>query len=454
MTFILSNYGLRLLQHFQQNPTDASLLSPELFSYKDILSEFKNKGFLPQSSISQFQNLLDAGLIQENTENLQIDDIILRYQRNPLENFKRLTFEYTTLCNLSCSHCRNGNLVPVTERNLQSLKRTVDVVIPMGIKRFDFIGGEVLLYGMKWPELAEHIHSYSDEHHKMAVNMLTSGWFLEQEHFWAAGCRYENDLAFLEDIKSKGVTHLTFSLDGPAQIHNLVRKVDGLYERILQSLERIRNIGLIPQFSLLRLPQISEENYYQWQQELSNALYPHLPIEQRLLFLYKDDMNYMSHFVDVGNGSQLFEGDASEFEEQHIRCKNFFRPSPTLRLKATGEISLCPLIEAGDGYGNVHQTDILELLNSFQDVFAYRLHAENKIVDYKHLLDRELFEAFNHICSYRVVLTMLAQEIHKAGYDETNVPSDLCRELNIKVARRSGFLASDKPSPLGRTAPR
>ena len=379
---------------------------------------------------------------------------MLRYKRNPLEHLHRVTFEYTTLCNLSCSHCRNGNLVPVTERNLQNLKRTVDVVLPLGIHRFDFIGGEVLLYGMKWPELVDHIQGYSNQYDSIIVNMLSSGWFLGQTNFWAAGNRYENDVAFLQDIYKKGVTHLTFSLYGPKEVHDLVRKVDGLYERIMNSLERIREIGIIPQFSILKFPQLPKETYLAWKKELANALYPKLEENDRFLMLHYDDLNYMSQFIDVGNGSQLFDGTYDEFSDDIIRCKNFFRPYPTLRIKATGEISLCPLIEAGDGYGNVHDKDILNLLNSFQDTFVYRLHAENRILEYKGLLDKDLFSSYSHVCSYRVVLTMLAQEIHNSGHTPTTVPQDLCKKLNIKVARRAGYLKSDRPSPLGRTAPK
>ena len=66
----------------------------------------------------------------------------------------------------------------------------------------------------------------------------------------------------------------------------------------------------------------------------------------------------------------------------------------------------------------------------------------------------KLFPSYNHVCSYRVVLTMLVQEIHNAGHTPTTVPQDLCKKLNIKVARRAGYLKSDRPSPLGRTAPK
>ena len=194
-----------------------------------------------------------------------------------------------------------------------------------------------------------------------------------------------------------------------------------------------------------------------WKEELADALYPHIAASDRLEIMMKDWMNYMSHFIDVGNGGGVFEEDNgySYFPDKYIRCKNFFRPAPTLRIKADGEISMCPLIEAGDGYGNVHKNNPITLLNRFQDNFVYRLHAENTIVSYTQLLDKDIFpKSFQHICSYRVVLTMLAQEVHKAGYNVESIPADICKKLNIKVARRAGFMPSDKPSPLGRSVPK
>ena len=48
--------------------------------------------------------------------------------------------------------------------------------------------------------------------------------------------------------------------------------------------------------------------------------------------------------------SQFIEKISDTYEEFSDITINFLRPFPTLRIKATGDI-LCPLIEAGDGYG-------------------------------------------------------------------------------------------------------
>lgn len=447
--YMLSNYGLRLLNYLQENEQEAN-------PNTDELSEIYQRVWCTKDDISSFDVLYESKLVEEVPKGYEKEDVELRYKRNPLENLHRVTFEYTTLCNLSCSHCRNGNLRPITQKKLPDLFAVVDAVLPLGISRFDFIGGEVLLYGLKWPKLVSYIRSYDEKYSEISVNILTSGWFLEQSNFWAAGERYQDDEAFLHDLKTKGVTHLTFSLDGPEELHDICRKTPGLYRRIMNGLDKIRHVGLIPQFSILELPHLPEEQNNKWKVELANALYPHLPEETRIYVMIQDWMNYMSHFIDVGNGGHLFEQkDGRVFSPQYIRCKNFFRPYPTLRIKADGEISMCPLIEAGDGYGNVHKQNPITLLNRFQDNFVYRLHAENIIVDYISLLDKEIFpDAFQHICSYRVVLTMLAQEIDKAGYNAATVPTELCRELNIKVARRAGFMPSDLPSPLGRSIPK
>ncbi|MEL6344854.1 MAG: radical SAM protein [Myxococcota bacterium] len=444
MEMMLSNYGHRLLLAMNRGDASQDPRIPVLTSLRSAVTQ-------NSSDIPDVLSLQEAGLIQEVPAGLCSNDVQLRYQRNPLENISRVVFEYTTLCNLSCHHCRNGNLSPVTSRDLNALKRVVDVVIPLGIRRFDFIGGEVLLYGMKWPELARHIQAAGGQ-----VNMLTSGWFLEQENFWAAGERHTTSHAFLQRLAEVGVTHLTFSLDGPRDVHDVCREVDGLYDRIMRGIPHVRAAGVQPQVSLMILPRLADQILADWLSELGGHLYPDRSPQERLDRLQSDPMNYLSHFIDVGNGTGMMSsgGKASDIPDRFLRCKNFFRPAPTLRFKATGELSLCPLIDAGDGYGNLHDTDPIALLNGMQDAFVYRLHAENRIVDYRPLVDPAIFsDVAEHVCSHRVIVTMLAQAIHEAGYDAQTVPPALLQPLNVKVARRVGHLPSETPSPLGRPAP-
>lgn len=434
---ILTHYGHRYigfrrdvlhLETLQRNPMDRLLL--------DCLLNLR----LPYEETPQTAALLRTGLLQSVPNTLGLDEVALRYARNPLENISRLIFEYTTLCQLNCSHCRNGHLRATLETDVAKLQHAVDVVLPLGARRFDFVGGEVMMYGRGWLDVLQHIREYPP----IIANVLTSGWFLGKTDFNAAGVRYANDTAYLAHLKESGLTHVTFSIDGPEELHDQWRGVPGLYRRIMRGFETVRAAGLVPQVSVVLENDLSDTQTARWLGELADAIYDFPPgtnLEKRLLQLTTDDINYISHFIDVGNAVQLKRGKhrIDGIPDEQLRCKAFFRPAPNLRIKATGELSICPLLDAGEGYGNIHEKDLVHLLNHLHESFVFRLHAEDRIADYRQYLDSEIFgEHVDHVCSLRSVLTLIAREMEERSVD----PGDLetIHNINVEVAQRSGFL--------------
>jgi hypothetical protein len=71
--------------------------------------------------------LLRAGLAELVPAELYEAAVDPRYRRNLLEHVERFVFEYTTVCQLACLHCRNGHLAPVAETNVEALQRAVDL---------------------------------------------------------------------------------------------------------------------------------------------------------------------------------------------------------------------------------------------------------------------------------------------------------------------------------------
>ncbi len=180
--------------------------------------------------LPDLQQLLADGLIEVIDESVSQEDTRLRYQRNPFEHITKVIFEFTTYCNFNCEHCFNGHVPRQTETNLDLLKSAAKTLLQMGLQRFDFVGGEVSRYGDGWLELAQHIHSLDEE---AQISLYTNGWWLEKTNFLAAGKTYPDTLSYLDDLKAHGVTHVTFSLDGPGQLHDISRGQPGLYQRIL-----------------------------------------------------------------------------------------------------------------------------------------------------------------------------------------------------------------------------
>ncbi len=442
MNLILSNYGVRLLQHAAHHPEEPLPLPVEVVSR---LLDLRIATLQPVTGEAWQAELEARGLAQRVEPGVTAEEVELRYRRNPLQHVERLVFEYTTVCNLDCEHCRNGHLPAATEARPERLCEAVDLALPLGIRRFSFVGGEVILYGARWLSVVEHIQRRGGA----AVAVLTSGWFLGERGFKAAGVRYEDDARLLAALAEAGVTHVVFSLDGPEPVHDRSRKVPGLYRRILGGFSRVRAAGMSPQVSLVLSP-VQQASELAWLGEVAASLYdldPAMPLEARIERLQGDPHNYLSHLVDTGNAVQLRrkEDASARWRDDELRCKNFFRPHPSLRIQATGEVSLCPLIDAGEGYGNVHQRGLLAVMNGMQDAFVYRLHAEKKLGDYRKFLDPELFGGrFEHLCALRTVLTMVARRMHERGVSGED--AEAIRAINVEVARRAGYLP-----PEGRT---
>jgi hypothetical protein len=429
MSFILTHYGHRYLLHLGE----ADLLDGDEARQ---LAAVYGRGAVPAGALPALPALLARRLVEEMPDPVDLEAVRLRYDRNPLEHLRRVVFEYTTLCNLDCLHCRNGNLEAQAEADPGALRRVVDAALPLGIARFDFIGGEVTLYGKGWLDLVSYLREQGAVH----ASVLTSGWFLGEADFFAAGRRYPDDRAYLADLAARGLTHVVYSLDGPEAVHDRIRQVPGLYRRVLAGFDKTRAAGLEPRVSLVVGTGASGAEARAWMADLSTRLFGPAPDPVTALArVVSDDANYVSNLIDVGGAVQLrrSRGAVPTFSDADLRCKNFFRPSPTLRIKASGEISFCPLVEGGDGYGNVHDRDVVDLLNHLHEALPYRLHAERRIGEILRFLDAEVFAgSLAHACSARVALNMIARAMDERGIQ----PDDRAaiHAINVEVAEKMG----------------
>jgi hypothetical protein len=108
-----------------------------------------------------------------------------------------------------------------------------------------------------------------------------------------------------------------------------------------------------------------------------------------------------------------------------------------LTVKANGELATCRLSQAGEGYGNIHQQTLAEILNHFDEAFVYQLHASRQLEQYLPLVDQSLFGlAFTHLCSLRSIVTLLALKMHEQGVSPDDVPA--VQRINLEVAMLTG----------------
>jgi hypothetical protein len=213
----------------------------------------------------------------------------------------------------------------------------------------------------------------------------------------------------------------------------------------MSGLAQVRQAGLEPRVSLLIRPEWNDTQVEQFLAEPATIIYqldPLIPAYKRALHLSLDPTNALSHFIDIGNGAK---DDTLRFpildERKHaLYCRNFYRLSPSLTIKANGELASCRLSSAGEGYGNLHEQRLVDILNHFDEAFVYHLHAERRLEEYLPLVDRTLFgEAFAHLCTLRSIVTLLARKMQEQSVDFSD--SAGIQRVNRAVALLTGHLS-------------
>ena len=153
MNIRLSNYGWMITRHLINKDQIHLGDSPE----NDLLLDLWTGSYSPYVDSSLHKSMIENHLIELVDESVGREEIQLRYRRNPFEHLEKAIFEFTSYCNFNCAHCYNAQVPRVTETNPKLLMEAADAFICMGIRRFDFVGGEVSRYGDGWLDVVEHI---------------------------------------------------------------------------------------------------------------------------------------------------------------------------------------------------------------------------------------------------------------------------------------------------------
>ena len=440
MNLALTNYGLRYVSQIDdaihgQAETGRAVIV--------LLRRLRTEILLPYRASPVEREAVARRLAEPVPDAISREHVALQYKRNPLEHVKHIAFEFTSRCNMHCRHCYNAPVERTTETDLASLKAAVDTFLPMGIERFFFVGGEVSKFGNGWLEIVRHIRNSSDA----VVTLFTNGWWLERRNFDAAGRTYSSDVEYLTELEKNGLTDILFSIDGSAEVHDRCRGVQGLFDRVLDGFGRVRAAGLKPRVSVLVRGGMDDTEYTDLLDRLANRIYSFSPggsRADRIETIAYDPLNIFTNLIDIGNqatANRTTGFHVPRIPDEMLYCKGFYRPAPMLTIKANGEVATCRLATAGEGYGNIHKQDLVQILNHMQRAFVFRLHAERRIAAYRDLLDPEVFgEYFTHVCAIRAILTLLARRIDETGINPRDHAA--LRRINLEVAKLTGHRKS------------
>ena len=429
----LSNSGMKFLQN---GSSPAHRKSDKTALIK--LEKLRSQVLIRIRHYKGLEDLEERGYIREFPGGTTKSDANLLYDRNPLEHVEKVVFEFTTECNFQCRHCYNGKVPGTTEHDIGALMKVSDTFSKMGIRHFNFVGGEVSKYGDGWLDLCRHISG--DPLNR--VTLYTNGWWLDKTNFNAAGRIYKDTDDYLATLKEAGVAVIKLSIDGPGEIHDQSRGQPGLYDKVLEGISTVHRAGILPRVSMLARRWETVDPVAEMIVDLGRRIYTDLQISSDEEFAEKfmvDPDNTFSSFIDIGNGAQSDSGGfpIDSFSVDDFHCRAFYRPHPYLTIKANGEVTTCRVANAGEGYGNIHSRELVEILNSMQDTFIYKLHSRRKLADYLPHLDRSVFgDRFVHMCTLRAILNLLALKIHEENADVMD-PMTL-RRLNLEVAATTG----------------
>lgn len=141
-------------------------------------------------------------------------------------------WELTFRCNLSCQMCpqelyksQSGAPRSATsdeELSLDEMKKVVDDLAEMGVEVITLTGGEPFLHPDA-TELVDYI-----KQNDLACNILTNGGVMTE------------DIA--RQIVQAGVDALTFSMDGPREVHDETRGRKGCFDKLCNAVNLVQDI--------------------------------------------------------------------------------------------------------------------------------------------------------------------------------------------------------------------
>ena len=133
-------------------------------------------------------------------------------------------WEITLRCDHSCAHCGSrADLARPDELSTQEMLDTADQLIRLGTREVTLIGGEAYLRSDIYP-LIRHLREGG-----IYVSMQSGGLGLTERR--------------LEKLREAGLQGLGISIDGPADVHDVLRDRIGSWQYGMNAIKRAKKLG-------------------------------------------------------------------------------------------------------------------------------------------------------------------------------------------------------------------
>lgn len=232
---------------------------------------------------------------------LRLDDLLVPYYLIPYNfadgkalNPLKATIELTYRCNLMCKMCpleiakewhKTGSAGKNSELTTDEIKKFVKDLKAIGIKSILLTGGEPFLRN-DINEIVRHIKKNG-----IYCAILSNGYFITREH--------------AKTLISSGVDLISFSMDGPENIHNRIRGVGNSFQKICGSIKLLKDEQrlsgkFLPKIILNCTISALNQNCISEIVEIANSLDVKLVDYMYLFYTDEDKINATKKVMNVG----------------------------------------------------------------------------------------------------------------------------------------------------------
>lgn len=283
-----------------------------------------------------------------------------------VEKIGNVDFEITSSCNLRCLHCYNLHHDIVNRLTFEEIKKIIRQVREIGFKEIHINGGEPLMH----KDIIK-ILKYANE---IGLNVL-----LETNALLLS--------FFINDIKKISGLSIRASIDGPEEVHNIIRRNDASFNSFKQAIGNLieaKKVGIPVQITC-NINKINYNKIYEMVKQLTEfglndiRLRLSMPINYayfhwNILKLLKEDIQELFNQINI---------ILKEFPNLHFNVDSIKRGIPSLEPKffitPEGYVKPYPFIEFY--IGNLKNETIENILLKFNNL-KLPYESEKKIVNY------------------------------------------------------------------------